>query len=133
MEEHFWKYFFIGFSFIIILWIMLKGCFLGGFKNYILKLLAVITGLMDVLAQQFSTFGLIQKVIGQKLNIKISFSTAWFSFSVAHFFISPTLAGVFLASFAGFLFGFILWKTKNLGAVLGIHFGFYFMLAICYA
>lgn len=131
--KNFWKYFFIGFFFVVILWIMIKGYFPGGSKSYTLKLLAIITAFMDVLAQQISTFGLIQKMMERKLGIKISFLSAWLSFGLAHFFISPSLTGVFIAFSAGLLFGLTLWKTKNLGAGLGMHSGFHFMLAIYYA
>ena len=87
--KNFWKYFFIGFFFVVILWIMIKGYFPGGSKSYTLKLLAIITAFMDVLAQQISTFGLIQKMMERKLGIKISFLSAWLSFGLAHFLYLP--------------------------------------------
>jgi len=93
------------------------------------RVLAAITGLVDVLAQQLSTFGLLQGLGARHLGSRRAFVLARFSFGLARMVIAtpPVVLG---ALSAGILFGLLMWKTGNLGAGLGLHSAFYVLRVV---
>ena len=133
-NQYFWRNFAIAFGSVVVLWfivVFIRGTPLWAPNpiGYEMRTLAVATAIVDVLAQQLPTFGLLQGFGMKHWNPVAAFGLAWGSFSLAHL-IGNSLPTILLAAVVGLLFGALLQRTKNLGAGLGIHFAFYFMLAI---
>lgn len=132
--QHFLRNFAIGFASVVALWlavVAVRGTplFVPDPISYEVRALAVVTALVDVLAQQLPTFGLIQGFAFRGSNPLLGFVVAWSSFVLAHLIGSP-VSVVYLAAAIGLLFGGLMWRTRTLAAGLGLHFAFYFMLAI---
>ncbi len=133
-NQHFWRNGAIAFGSVVVLWltvVLIRGTPLWAPNpiGYEMRILAVVTALVNVLAQQLPTFGLLQGFGMKHWNPIAAFALAWCSFSLAHL-IGNSLPTILLATVVGLIFGALLQRTKNLGAGLGIHFAFYFMLAI---
>ncbi len=133
-NQHFWRNFAISFGSVVMLWltvVIIRGTPLWAPNpiGYDVRILALVTAFVDVLSQQLPTFGLLQGLGMKYWNPIAAFGLAWCIFSLAHL-IGSSLPTVLLASVVGFVFGILLQRTKNLGAGLGIHFSFYFMLAV---
>ena len=95
------------------------------------RLLIIPFSALDVLLQQVSTFGLLESILGRRLHwpFGIACGLPWISFVIAHYFIAAPI--VFpVAALGGVLFCWLLRRTGNLGASLGVHFGYYVMLAV---
>ena len=133
-KQGFWRNFVIAFGLIATLWVaivIVRGTPLLAPQPiaYSARFWAVITGLIDILAQQLPTFGLLQSLGARQLPRPAAFVLALLSFGLAHMIIA-SLPMVMVALVIGFFFGLSLWRTGNLGLGLGVHFGFYFMMAI---
>jgi len=133
-KQNFWRNCAIAFGSVVVLWltvVLIRGTSLWAPNpiGYGMRTLAVVTALVNVLAQQLPTFGLLQGFGMKYWNPIAAFVLAWCSFSLGHL-IGNSLPTILLAAVVGLLFGALLQRTKNLGAGLGIHSAFYFMLAI---
>lgn len=95
------------------------------------RLLIIPFSALDVLLQQVSTFGLLEGILGKRLHwpVSIACGLTWLSFVAAHYFISAPIM-LPLVALGGGLFCWLLRRTGNLGASLGVHFGYYIMLAV---
>ena len=88
--------------------------------------LALRTTFVDVLAQQVSTFGLLQGLLGPSAQVAIF---TWASFTGAHL-IGASTGVVWAAGAVGVIFAVLRQRTGSLGAGLGVHLGYYSRLIL---
>ena len=88
--------------------------------------LAILTTGVDVVAQQLTTFGLLQGTLGSSLWV---LAVAWASFTAAHL-VGASPGVVLTAGIVGLLFALLRRLTGSLGAGLGVHFAYYGLLVL---
>ena len=98
--------------------------------GYGLRIMGMVVSAVSVVAQQVSTFGLLERLGARHFSAGKAFLLGWLSFGIAHLLLGNFLSGLVIGLTVGLLFGLLLWWTENLGAGLGIHFGFYLMLSV---